>query len=331
MYDPKQKVLVTGGAGFTGSHLIQRLIADGYEVRSLVRDPRKLPENGEQQVEVVVGDIRDPETCVQAVAGCDTIYHIAASFRSGRASAEELTETNADGTRNMLDAAEQAGVRRFVHCSTIGVLGHIESPPASEETPYNPCDDYQYSKMLGEKIVLDYARSGRVPATVVRPASIYGEGDLRLLKLFKSIKNGMFVMIGTGEPHFHMVHVDDLATGFMLAAASEHAVGEVYIIAGEHSISLNELTCLIAEEVGSFAPRLRVPYAPVYALSAAVEDVCKLVNIDPPLYRRRVDFFHHNRSFEIDKAREHLGYVPRVSVEAGVRRTAHWYLEQGLL
>ncbi|MBK8027261.1 MAG: NAD-dependent epimerase/dehydratase family protein [Chloroflexi bacterium] len=263
--------------------------------------------------------------------GCDIVYHVAASFRSGKATASELIDINANGTRNMLDAAEKAGVSRFVHCSTIGVLGHVETPPANEDTPYNPCDDYQYSKMQGEQIALEYARAGRVPVTVVRPASIYGEGDLRLLKLFRSIKKGMFVIVGSGEPHFHMVHVDDLATGFMLAAENSSSVGEVYIIGGEHSVSINDLCQMIAEVLEVPAPRLRVPHGPVYALSALVEDVCKSLKIEPPLYRRRVDFFHHNRSFEINKAQQQLGYTPRITAHEGIRRTAQWYADQKLL
>ncbi|MBK8027240.1 MAG: NAD-dependent epimerase/dehydratase family protein [Chloroflexi bacterium] len=175
MFDPKRKVLVTGGAGFTGNHLAQRLLADGQEVRTLVRDPQKLPEHQAASLDVVVGDVRDPEACLRAVQGCDIVYHVAASFRSGKATASELIDINANGTRNMLDAAEKAGVSRFVHCSTIGVLGHVETPPANEDTPYNPCDDYQYSKMQGEQIA--WSTLVRVASRYDRaPASIYGKG-----------------------------------------------------------------------------------------------------------------------------------------------------------
>jgi len=304
---------------------------EGHAVRTLVRDPQKLRQHEDTQLDVVVGDVRDPEVCLNAVRECDVVFHIAASFRSGKASATELIETNAEGTTNMLNAAEQVGVTRFVHCSTIGVLGHIDAPPATEDAPYNPCDDYQYSKMLGEKIVLEYARQGRVPATVVRPASIYGEGDLRLLKLFRSIKRGLFVYIGSGEPHFHMVHVDDLATGFILAASNDSSVGQVYIIAGEQSISIKELAQLIAEELHSAPPRFHLPYNLMWAAGAALELVCKPFNLEPPLYRRRVSFFHHNRSFDIRKAQEELGYRPQINLLEGIHRTANWYLQEGLL
>ncbi len=331
MFETQRKVLVTGGAGFTGSHLLRRLLQAGHEVRTLVRDPQKLQRHEDDQLDVVVGDVRDPEICRQAVQDCDVVYHIAASFRSGKASAAELIETNAEGTTNMLNAAEAVGVSRFVHCSTIGVLGHIEAPPATEDTPYNPCDDYQYSKMLGEKIVLDYAQQGRVPATVVRPASIYGEGDLRLLKLFRSIKKGLFVMVGSGDPHFHMVHVDDLATGFMLAASSDAAVEQVYIIAGDRSVALKDLARIIAEVLHAAPPRLHVPYNLMWAAGAAFELICKPFHMDPPIYRRRVSFFHHNRSFDIRKAKEELGYQPQVDLLEGIRRTANWYASEGLL
>jgi nucleoside-diphosphate-sugar epimerase len=331
MAEQKTTTLVTGGTGFTGSHLIRRLVQAGHQVRTLVRDPQKLPQLQTRDVDIIPGDVRDPAVCDQAVDGCKVVYHIAASFRSGKASASELMEINADGTRYMLDAAEKAGVSRFVHCSTIGVLGHIENPPATEATPYKPSDDYQYSKMVGEKIALQYAHQGRVPVTVVRPASIYGEGDLRLLKLFKSIQKGLFVMVGSGKPHFHLVHIDDLTNGFILAASKEEAVGEVYTIAGDQSISIKNLVELIADILGVPVSRWYVPYLPVYAVSAVTEDWCKLLGIEPPLYRRRVDFFHNNRSFDISKAREQLGYVPQVNLREGLARTADWYKHEGLL
>jgi nucleoside-diphosphate-sugar epimerase len=221
-------------------------------------------------------------------------------------------------------------VTRFIHCSTVGVQGQIDDPPAAEDYRFAPGDHYQQSKLDGELLALEYAGRG-LPLVVVRPVGIYGPGDLRFLKLFRSIHRGRFVMIGSGRSLYHLTYIDDLIDGFVLAGASPAAVGEVFTIAGPRYTTLRELVGMIADALGRPHPRLRVPFAPVYAASVVSERVCRWIGVSPFLYPRRVEFFSKDRAFDTAKARRVLGFAPAVDLEDGLRRTAAWYRDEGLL
>src|SRR5215510_8409039 len=209
------RTLVTGATGFTGGHLCERLASEGYRVRALVRDPSRSSELRRWGVEITVGDLRDRQSLERAMAGTDVVYHLGGIFRQENVPRQEMMAVNAQGTKNMLDAAIKAGVHRFVHCSTIGVHGDIKQPPANEETPYAPGDHYQESKVKGERVALQYMDEGRLPIVVFRPGGIYGPRDLRFLKLIKAIKTGWFVMLGPGKVLYQMIYVDDLIDGIL--------------------------------------------------------------------------------------------------------------------
>jgi dihydroflavonol-4-reductase len=324
------RALVTGATGFTGSHLVQDLVRSGQSVRALARNPgraRSLP----AEAEVMTGDITDPSVVERAVKGCDVVYHLAASFREAGIPDSRYREVHVDATRRLLEAARAEGITRFVHCSTIGVHSHIAHPPADETCPHQPGDIYQQTKSEGERAALDFAREHGFPLSVVRPATIYGPGDLRLLKLFRAIARRRFAMIGRGEVFLHMVHVDDLVRGFRLAAERPEAVGEVFIIAGDQYVTLNELSERIARVWNVPPPRLHLPVWPFYLAGALCEAVCVPLRVEPPIFRRRVAFFTKSRGFTIDKARRLLGYEPQVDLQAGLQQTAAWYRQQGFV
>jgi nucleoside-diphosphate-sugar epimerase len=325
------KALVTGAAGFTARHLCERLVQNGYQIRGLVRDLNRSSDLRRQEVELVVGDLRDPRSLASAVKGIDIIYHIAAAFRVENVSRKEMWETNVEGTRNLLDAAVRAGVQRFVHCSTVGVHGGIENPPANEETPYGPGDQYQESKAEGERLVLQYMAEGRLPVVVFRPGGIFGPGDLRFLKLFRAIKRRRFVMFGSGQVTYHMIYIDDLIDGILLCGTQENSLGGVYILAGEEPVTLNQLVEIIADSLGVRPPGLHFPVAPVYLAAYLCELICKPLGINPPLYRRRVDFFRKNRAFDTSKAKRELGFRAKTDLKTGISLTTEWYRKQGLL
>jgi nucleoside-diphosphate-sugar epimerase len=211
------------------------------------------------------------------------------------------------------------------------VQGHIQNPPADESYPYNPGDVYQRSKCEAEKLALEYYRDRRLAVTVIRPAGIYGPGDMRWLKMFRAIARRRFAMLGGGRTFIHLVYVSDLVDGFRLAADSPRAVGQVYTIGGDGYVTLSELADRIAKAAGVRPPWLRIPAKPVRILSGVCEDVCRALHVEPPIFRRRVDLFVKNRAFDITKARTELGFSPRVSLEEGVGLTMDWYREQGLL
>ena len=170
-----------------------------------------------------------------------------------------------------------------------------------------------------------------ISSNVVRPVGIYGPGDTRFLKLFRPIRKGRFVMIGKGDVLYHMTYIDDLIDGFLLAGEKDSALGEVFTIAGPRYTTLKELVDTIADVLDRPRPKLRVPFKPVYLASVVCDAVCRAINVNPPLYPRRVEFFELDRAFSTAKAERLLGYRPRVDLEDGLRRTAQWYKEQGLI
>jgi nucleoside-diphosphate-sugar epimerase len=329
----RKTAFVTGGTGFTGGHLCRVLVEAGYVVKALVRDPDseaalKLCRWG---VELYPGDLNDRALIAKALEGVDQVYHIAALFRKENVTRQDMWEANVQGLRNVLEEAEQAGVKRFVHCSTIGVHGDVKEPPGNEETPFNPGDAYQETKLEGELLAQEFMRSSRMPVTIFRPAGIYGPGDLRFLKLVKSIRRGWFFMIGSGEVLYNMVYIDDLVDGILLCGNLPEAEREVFILGGNETFTLNHLVKTIAEIQNVPAPRRKLPFRPVYAASLLCELVCKPLNIHPPLYRRRVNFFKKTRAFDISKARQKLGFHPRTSLATGLQRTIGWYEKKRLL
>jgi len=323
--------LVTGAGGFTGKALVKKLLEKGEPTRALVRDTSDYADIKQLGAEISIGNVKCKASVDKAVEGIDRVYHIAALFREAGYPDEEYYSVNLEGTRNLLDASVAAGVKRFVHCSTIGVCGDIKNPPADETAPYAPGDIYQITKLEGEKLALSYAREGKLPVVVVRPASIYGPGDIRLLKMFRMINKGRFVVLGSGRPFFHPVYIDDLVDGFILCAQSDQSVGEVFIIAGEEYVTLNELFSIIADKLGVKPPKLHLPAWPFQALGTLTEKICIPLGIEPPIYRRRVDFFTKSRSFSIDKAKRILGFQPKFDLSQGIENTVRWYREHNLL
>jgi nucleoside-diphosphate-sugar epimerase len=320
------RVLVTGATGFTGSHLARALATRGHEVRALVRDPARAGDLDASGVELAIGDLRDPAPVAAAVAGVEVVYHIAAIYRSAGGSIDAYRAVNATAVRHLVEGAARAGVRRVVHCSTVGVHGHIEHPPADEDAPLKPGDLYQVTKLEGERQAREIGERLGIEVTIARPTGIYGPGDRRLLKLFKNVVH-RFPTLGSGEIYYHLTYIDDLVEGFRLCGEHPAAANRTFILAGGEVTTLNELVRLIAEVAGVRPPTLHLPVWPFWVAGAVCEAVCTPLGIAPPLYRRRVDFFTKSRAFDIARARREIGYAPRVPLREGIQRTLDWYRE----
>jgi nucleoside-diphosphate-sugar epimerase len=326
-----KKILVTGATGFTGGYLCRRLTREGHEVRGLALPGLDTTELENAGVRIYRGDLCRKETLAPAVEGVDIVYHIAAVYREENIPRNTFWDVNVTGTKNLLEAARDVGVQRFVHCSTVGVQGEIENPPATEEAPFHPGDYYQESKMEGELLALDFFKREGLPGVVFRPVGIYGPGDTRFLKLFRYIQHGKFRMFGSGEVLYHLTYIDDLVDGILLVGEKAGIEGEVFTLAGARYTTLNELAETIADVLGVNLSKRHYPVWPVWTVGALCEFICRPLGIDPPIYRRRVDFFIKDRAFDITKAKNMLGYNPRVDLRTGLERTARWYEEQGLL
>jgi dihydroflavonol-4-reductase len=304
---------------------VRGLRARGYDVRALVRDSARAERLRALGVELATGDLRDPPAIRRAVADVDVVYNVAALYRQAGLPNSVYHEVNADAVAAIIQAAAAAGVRRVVHCSTVGVHGDVERPPANEDAPLRPGDIYQLAKVEGERLARDAAARTGVEVVIARPTGIYGPGDRRLLKLFRGIAHRRFVILGSGNIFYHLTYIDDLVEGFRLCGEVPAAAGRTYILAGGEVTTLNELAELIAEEAGVRPPRLHLPVWPFWLAGAACEAVCAPLKIEPPLYRRRVDFFTKSRAFDIGRARAELGYDPKIRLREGIRRTLAWY------
>jgi nucleoside-diphosphate-sugar epimerase len=325
------RCVVTGATGQVGRHLCRELTAAGHEVVALHRASSHTGALESAQVELREADLKDARSLVAAFEGGKVVFHLAALFREARHGDSEYWAVNLEGTRNVLDAAAAVGASKIVHCSTVGVHSHIPDPPADETEDYRPADTYQRSKCAGEKLALEYFRRGRVPGCVVRPAMVWGPGDVRLRKLFRGIQRRRLPIIGTGKTLLHWVDVRDVARAMRLAAERPDNSGEIYIVAGAKPVRLDELFRMIAEQLGTRPLPFRVPALPLQLLGDVVEAACKPLGVEPPIYRRRVDFFTKTRAFDWSKAREELGYRPSGSIEDEVRDIIRSYRELGWL
>jgi len=326
------RTLVTGATGFTGGHLARHLRNRGHSVRALVRvEDSRAAALAALGIELCAGDLTDKTALVRALAGVDIVYNIGATYRRAAASRDEYFATNAKAVADLVAAGASSGVRRVVHCSTVGVHGDVERPPAGEDAPLRPGDAYQRSKLEGERLGREAAEQAGMDLVVARPSGIYGPGDRRLLKLFRGVARRRFVTLGRGDIFYHLTYVEDVAEGFRLCGEEPAAAGRTYILAGSEVTTLNELVRRIASAAGVRPPSLHLPVWPVWLAGAACEAVCVPLGIEPPLYRRRVDFFTKSRAFDASRARAELGFAPTVGLDEGIRRTLAWYREQGWL
>jgi nucleoside-diphosphate-sugar epimerase len=323
-----RRTLVTGATGFTGSHLARALAADGHQVRALVRDAVGASDLRAAGIELMTGDLRDTAAIARAVEGVDVVYNIAAIYRQAGLSAGTYRAVNATAVGDLVEQSARAGVRRVVHCSTVGVHGDIEHPPATEDAPIRPGDIYQRTKAEGEARARAAAARSGIEVTIARPSGIYGPGDRRLLKLFRNTVH-RFPTLGRGEIYYHLTYIDDLVAGFRLCGEHPAAANRTYILAGGEVTTLNEAVALIADVAGVQPQRWHLPVWPFWLAGALCEAVCTPLGIEPPIYRRRVDFFTKSRAFDITRARAEIGYAPNTTLRDGMSRTMTWYREHG--
>jgi nucleoside-diphosphate-sugar epimerase len=326
------RILVTGGTGFTGKALVRRLLDLGHEVVALdYKEGLKTRELREWGAEVVLGSVTDEAVVRQAMAGVEVVHHLAAAFREMNVPDRHYWEVNVQGTRNVLQAAFDQGVRKLVYCSTCGVHGNIDHPPGGEDAPIQPADYYQRTKYEAEPIVREFHQKG-LPSVILRPAAIYGPGDPeRFLMIFRRVARGIFPMFGDGRTFYHPLYIDNLVDAFVQAMQDGVGDGEAYLIADDQYL---EIEALVKRVGRALDVEVKIPHYPVWPVVAAghvVEKACRPFGITPPIFPRRVDWYRQNRAFKIDKARRDLGYQPKVGIDEGLRLTADWYRQEGYL
>jgi len=326
------KVLVTGGLGFTGSALCRRLAERGHEVVALdVHGGLFDAELLERGVRIELGSVTDRALLDRLASGADQIHHLAAAFRLVNLGRSAYWDVNVEGTRNVLEVARAHGGPRVVNCSTCGVHGNVEHPPAAESAPIAPADWYQLTKWEGEKLAMTYVERGQW-VTTLRPAAIYGPGDPeRFFMIFRRVARGSFSFLGDGSATYHPLYVENLVDAFLRAGATDAANGRSYLVADDEYLPIRELVTRVAKAL-DVECRLRfLPFWPAYAVAFGVETLYRVLPGEPPIFRRRLDWFRQNRAFDTGRARRELGWVPEVGLDEGLQRTAQWYRARRML
>lgn len=329
------RLLVTGATGFIGSTLVLEAVKRGHQV--IASGQLNTPAEQKQYegltargLKVSTAALQEEGALDSLVQGCDGVIHLAAAQHEANVPDSYFRTVNVECTSNLLKASEDAGVRRFVYGSTIGVYGSARSSRLDEGTPPAPDNIYGSTKLEAEELVRR-AHNDRFGTTIIRISETYGPGDMRLLKLFRAIQKGAFMMIGAGRNVRQVIHVRDLVDGLLLALEQPGAAGETFVLAGDEVLSTREMVSYIASALQRRPPRGRVPMFPFLIGAIAMETLLRPFGIQPPLHRRRLDFFRKDFSFSTDKARERLGFKPQVSFKDGVEETAQWYRRMGQL
>lgn len=325
-------VLITGATGFTGNVLTRKLVQAGLRVSALARAGSHLEPLKDLDVTWFRGDVSDERVLVRAMAGQEYVFHVAAAFRQARSSSQDYWNVHVGSTQLLArEALKNPDFKRFVHFSTIGVHGHIADPPATEDSAFDPDDEYQQTKLEAELWLRAYAAERGLPYTVIRPAAIYGPGDRRLLKLFRMALKPVFLLLGKGKCMYHLVHVDDLTNTALIAATHPDALGQAFIAGAEEPIAVADIARIVAGHFGRTLRVVRLPIGPFFLAADICEGICRPLGIEPPLYRRRVAFYSKDRHFDVSKIKTVLGYAPRHANRDGILETARWYAKQGWL
>jgi dihydroflavonol-4-reductase len=326
--------LVTGATGQVGSYIVERLIADGWRVRALVRDlaaARWLEALG---AELAHGDVLDAQRFRDAASGCDVIFH-AAAIVTAREGWERYRESNVGGTRNAVDAAAGSGAR-LLHVSSVAVYGgasRYRGVPTDESTPLAPLPDSAYyarSKRESEQLVLGAHASRRIWATAVRPDVIYGRRDRQFVpRLARLLERGFFPAVAGGSTTLAVVHAANVADGAVRAASTDTAGGQAYNLANDFDVTVADFARLAGEGLGRRVRLVSVPLSLARPAFATLREVVRLTRGAAMAAQAEgtLDFLTRDNPFSSERARRELDWSPPVKPESGVPEAFRWWKE----
>lgn len=324
--------LVTGGTGFIGSHLVEKLVLSGREVRCLVKPKSSLEYLKGLKVDLFYGDLTKPESLKGINEGVGTVFHLAAIARPMSIPDEIYTQVNVQGTKNLLEAFSGKNLKKFIYLSSISVVGPSrDGRPVNEKTPTNPIDIYGQSKLAAEKVVFDFIKEYQMPIVVLRPPMVFGPKDFEMLKLFKAVKTGFFPIKSNPHGHFEFCYVKNLILACLLAE-KKGKTGEIYHVSNERSYTLKEVIKSMAQAEGVNLLKFYFPNWLLKIGGSTIEFVAKIFRFHPPFSRNTVVWMTTNFWIsDISKIKEELGYRPRYSLEEGIKEAVEWYKEKQLL
>jgi len=324
------RVLVTGGTGFIGSHLVEALLVRGHEVRCLVRDSRRLGWiSGFPAVTITQGDMNNPCSLREGTQGMDQVYHVAGLTRAR--SAREFLRVNSEGARHMVQAClTPGGPRRLIHLSSLAAVGPMPmSTPYAEDVSPRPVSSYGRSKLNGEAAVLEVR--DRLHVTVLRPSIVYGPRDRGVLEIARWVARGLLPMPAGPPRTLSLCHVQDLVTAILAAGEANVPSGEIFHLAGPGTFTWEQVGHALGEVLGVRPKRVRISVPMLLAL-ATVADAWGWVTGRPGYFSRgKVREAAGHWPCDTSKARRQLGVDPRVRLAEGAAITMKWYREAGWL
>lgn len=325
------KVLVTGATGLLGGHLVQELLQRGEQIRALVLPVENAEKLRAQGVEVVQGDVTVASTLVPAVQDIAIIFHLAGMMGVDRSLADYRL-VNVSGSENLYRAAQEAGVRRFVHTSSHTVYGLGHGRFLTEKDALRPDPDpYSITKAEGDRMMRRLMLNSSIETVILRPGTFFGPGDrLHFGRMAQRMKNGKGVIIGRGDNALPFCYVTDVVQGFLLAAYHEKAPGNVYNISNDRPLTQQEIFNAIADDTGGKRPARHLPYLPVYYGGIVAEKIALITHTRPLVTRLGAMMFGTDNRHSVEKARSELGYEPRVDIREGIRLAAAWFNEGGM-
>jgi dihydroflavonol-4-reductase len=325
------RVLVTGASGFVGSAVAAALCARGHSVRALVRATSPLANLPREGVEIAQGDLRDPKAMAAAMRDVRYLFHVAADYRLWARDPGEILAANVEGTRNVMQAASQAGVARIVYTSSVATLALRDGAAADESVGLDEnqaIGAYKRSKIAAERLVEAMIGQG-LPAVIVNPSTPIGPRDGRPTPtgriLIEAARGRMPAYVDTG---LNLVHVDDVAAGH-LAAMKTGRIGERYILGGD-DVALGDMLAEIAAMVGRKPPRVKLPRAPLFPLALAAEAIAHFTGREPFATRDGLRMAKYRMFFSSAKAERELGFRHRPWRE-GLRDALAWFRQDGRL
>lgn len=315
-------IAITGASGFIGSHLIDSLLERGWKIRALIHlTPPHRPE-----IEAVRGEINQVKDLRSLCDGADWVFHLASAMGSAQLKANEFYRINVEGTKALLRAAKEAGIKRFIHISSAGVLGAVSSGViADEQYPPHPITIYDQTKAMAEAFALHEAKKG-LDVVIVRPGWVYGPRDRRTLKLFRAIKKKFFFFVGDGQGRQTPIWIGDLIQGLMLAA-EKGKKGEIYHLAGSEILTVKEMVEKIAQAMQVKLTSLHLPSLPLKLVALAFDRLGLWLHREMPINSSRLSFFLHSKPLAIEKAKKELGFKPKINFRTGLSLTVNWYIE----
>lgn len=321
------KILVTGGTGFIGSHLIRRLQKNNNELYCIVRNKAMVLSDNSDNINYIEADITDKKS-LSGLPVVDEVYHLAGMLGKDLVPEKNYFKLHVEGTKNLIESLNLAKLKRFIYISTPSIAGpNTADYPWTEADPPAPSNKYERSKAATEK----YLKSLTLPLTIIRPEFVYGPGDKHLLELFKAIKKRRFFILGSGQAKLQPTYIEDVIDAIVLVASKKEAVGKVYLVSGDEIVSVKDLYKIISDMLGVFQNNIKIPLWLAYSVAWLLDCLAFIIRRPLPLSISKVKFFTSSHTFSNNKIKNELNWQPKYNLNEGFKKTIKWYQKNELL